>query len=220
MRLCLGDRVWPLDGHEAGTVEWVLVEPTTLRVNAIVVRQGLILRHSVVIPRTELELLDGHDSPRLAVRRTRAELAELPEFRRELYTGELLERLSGERASPFFIPGWIPPASLEEPPPPSAEVVELGEIVRTIDQANAVLHRGAAVVTAEGERVATLHALCADLPEGHLVEVRVRYGLPPHELVLPREVLSSADDGVLYLRWWRADFERAASGQAEKGNER
>ncbi|MCX7624557.1 MAG: hypothetical protein RMK01_12155 [Thermomicrobium sp.] len=210
MRVCLGETLRTSDGYEAGTVEWMLVDPATLRVNAVVVRRGLILRHELVVPCAELELRERNGAPELVIRRTREELETLPEFRRELFTGEFAWKLVGERVSPFYVPGWIPPASLEEPPPPSPEIVELGEIVRTIDQANAVLHRGAAVVTAEGERVARLHQLCAELPSGQLVEVRIRYGIPPRELVLPIEALSGADDGVLALRWWRSEFERVA----------
>lgn len=213
MRVCLGDLLRTIDGHDAGTVEWMLIDPSSLRVKSIVIRRGLILRHSLVVPLAELEVRQDGERTALVIRRTRAALDEFPEFQKELYTGELIRHLTGERASPFYIPQWIPPASLEEPPPPSPEVVELGEIVRTIDQANAVLHRGAAVVTAEGERVAHLHDLCAALPSGELVSVRVRYGLPPRELELPPEAVGSADDGVLSLRWWRADFERAIHGQ-------
>ncbi|MCX2728468.1 hypothetical protein OO015_13340 [Thermomicrobium sp. 4228-Ro] len=213
MRVCLGDVLRTIDGHDAGTIEWMLIDPSSLRVKSVVIRRGFILRHSLVVPLSELEVLEDGNTAGLVIRRTRAALDEFPEFQKELYTGELIQRLTGERTSPFYIPQWIPPASLEEPPPPSPEVVELGEIVRTIDQANAVLHRGAAVVTAEGERVAHLHDLCAALPSGELVSVHVRYGLPPHELEIPVEAVSSADDGVLYLRWWRTDFERGIHGQ-------
>jgi len=210
MRVCFGDRLWTRDGQEAGTVEWFLIDPQRLRVNALVIRRGLILRHSLVVP---LDAIAREETgTRLILRYTSRELDQLPEFHRELYTGQAAWQLTGERASPFFIPGWLPPASLYEPPPPSPEVIELGEIVRTIDQANAVLHRGATVITAEGERVAHLHDLCAEIPGGRLLHVRVRYGLPPHDLDIPVDVVSSADDGVLCLRWWRDEFERAAHG--------
>jgi hypothetical protein len=208
MRVCLGDTLPTADGHEAGTVEWMLVDPATLRLNAVVIRRGLILRHSLVVPVADLDVRERDGSAELIVRRTRAELETLPEFRRELFTGELLWRLTGERAGPFYLPGWLPPASLEGPPTPSPEVVELGEIVRTIDQANAVLHRGAVVVTAEGERVGHLHQLCAALPTGAIATVRIRHGLPPRDIDLPVSALASADDGLLALRWWRSEFDQ------------
>ncbi|MCS7051878.1 MAG: PRC-barrel domain-containing protein [Thermomicrobium sp.] len=209
MLVCLGDRLWTSDGHEAGTVEWMLLDPTAHRVNAVVVRRGLILRHALVVPIAELQVVEtGEWGRRLLVRRTRSDLDTLPEFHRELYTGELARQLTGERPTPFYLPGWIPPASLEQPAP-STEAIELGDLVRSIDEANAVLHRGAAVVTAEGERIGHLHELCADVTSGHIVRVTVRHGLPPHEIDIPVDALSGADDGRLSLRWWRQDFERA-----------
>lgn len=212
MRICLGDRLWTRDGREAGVIEWFLIDPQRLCLNAFVIRRGFVLRHSLVVPLSEVA--PEHTGTRVVLQRPSHELDQLPEFRRELYTGELAWQLTGERASAFFIPGWLPPASASEPPPPSPEVAELGELIRTIDQANAVIHRGAAVISAEGERVAHLSELCAELPSGQLTAVRVRTGLLPHEVEIPIEAISSADDGVLYLRWWREEFERVLHGRA------
>lgn len=209
MRVCLGDRLWTNDGHEAGTVEWMLLDPTAHRVNAVVIRRGWILRHSLVVPLVELQVVKtAEQEERLIVRRSRADLDTLPEFQRELFIGKLAWQLTGERATPFFIPGWLPPASRQESPP-STEVIELGELVRAIDQANAVLHRGAAIVTAEGERVGHLQELCASLPDGQVVHVTARHGLLAHVMEIPAETISGADDGMVFLRWWRQDFEQA-----------
>ncbi len=209
MQVCLGDQVWTNDAHKAGTVEWMLLDPTAQRVNAVVIRRGLILRHSLVVPLTELQVVEmDEQEERLVIRRSRAELDLLPEFRRELFTGALAWQLTGERATPFFLPGWLPPVTPQQPPP-STEVVELGELVRTIDQANAVLHRGAAIVAADGQRIGHLQQLCAELPGGQVIRVTARPGLSLQEIEIPVGALSGADDGLLFLRWWRQDFEQA-----------
>ncbi len=144
MKLRIGATVRTREGDEMGKVERVVLDPSTMEVETVVVHRGLILARDVAVP---ISLVQEADEAEVLLRIGRDQLDELPDFERrhremmppedvesyEVYApGSILFPL----VPPYGVPGEPGPYELPEPEieaaPVEWDIVE-GMPVRTLD---------------------------------------------------------------------------------------
>jgi len=204
MRLELGNRVQTSDGHDAGTIDRLILNPEGIAVRAVVLHQGILLGRAVEVP---LRVLEPGSESALRLTCTAEQAHELPAFSEGTYTtsppadygtpvGDAAERLS-----------WPLGPGVTGPPPAtsghtgdSAVRREIAESWRQQDAENAVLGAGSAVKSRDGEKVGAVHGLIVDSISGQVAHIIVRTGFLAHtDFELPAELIAGVDDDVVHL---------------------
>jgi uncharacterized protein YrrD len=77
-----GTHVYTSDNQDIGSVDRVVLDPSTNQVSGLVVRQGWLFTEDKVLP---ISLVDSADEDRVTLTRTEHNLQELPEFEERYY---------------------------------------------------------------------------------------------------------------------------------------
>lgn len=203
MRIELGAHVRTSDGQDVGTIDRLILDPTTAAIKAAVVHQGWLLSREVEVPLSRMAV-----APPGAVRLslTANQVDGLPAFCGANYT-----------ATPP--PGYVPLADyppsglcwplgygLEPARPVTSDVLdeatraEVNEAWRRQDIENAILAEGGVVRSRDGDKVGSIHHLTFDPDSGSLTSFVVRSGfIFPKETELPASLIAHLDDGVIHL---------------------
>jgi uncharacterized protein YrrD len=197
MEFHLGRPVMAQDGR-AGTLDRLIFDPATDEIRALVVVQGGLLPHDVVVPLDRVLSADEH---RVRVRGTVEEIASLESFSQAQFT-----------APPE---NWLPPADLQTdtaailfPASPYAigAFAPSSPVITPADEAEENKPAGSVDLSA------TTEVLCTDGPAGTVERVltagdsdRVthlivrRDALLPRDVAVPADLITSTDEQAVYL---------------------
>jgi uncharacterized protein YrrD len=222
MQVRLGDEVRTRDGKNVGKIDKLILDPRDHEIRAAVVRKGTFFTDDVEI---SLDLLETERDGVVRLTCTEEEYERLPKFNEANYTtspppdytapynyplGGFVWPGGGYGAYPIVgapMPGYAgPPEGLG---PGLGADREARQILLEQDLRNAVIDEGSDVRSIDGEKVGELHSLTFDPATGRLTSFVVRKGfLFTQDHQLPAEVISSVDDGVVYLTLDKAQVEQ------------
>ena len=220
MNVDLGANVITEDGKELGTIKRLVLDASGHEVKSVVAERGILLKDAFEVPASAFAQSDNGVA-RVALTAEQAE--SLPRFDESRYT-EAPDSVAG----PFGLPTggivWPVAAPVAAAPygqgiypvaPVAASIAEQDtalepderwETERRAEQANAVIQRGADVITRDGEKIGEVDSVSFDPQTGHPASFLVRRGfLFSEDVEIPAEAVSSVDDEVVYLK---ADRER------------
>jgi uncharacterized protein YrrD len=206
MRVELGAKVATADGKELGTIDKLILEPESGEVKAVVVQKGLLFTHDIEIP---LDGIVGQENGAVLLRYTADQVDDLPRFLAGSYTTPPPGRVTEyEAAYGFPSATYLWPAFGRGAPAPTAygdeAVGAVGDEVQALHRkqgfGNAVIEVGSEVRSRDGEKVGTVRRVVFDPSDGQPSSIVVREGfLFTEDVEFPAGLISSADDGVIYL---------------------
>ena len=218
MRIDLGHKVFTSDGHALGNVTRLILDPTGQHVKSAVVEHGLILKDAFEVPASAfVETEDG----KAHVDFTSEQARELPIYDDSRYTAAppALSAPFGFPAGGIIWPVATPPAAApygqgihpvtmtgiapetEESAEFSSVADEQWEELRQAEQANAVIERGADVLSSDGEKIGEVDSVSFDPQTGRPTGFLVRHGiLFSEDVEIPAGAVASVDDGVIQLK--------------------
>jgi len=215
MNIELGSKVTTADGKDVGTIDKLILDPEHADIHTFVVHKGLLFGKDVEIP---VDAIVGQREGVVQIRYTKDQLDELPGFFADSYTTPPPER-STEYVSGYGYPSgsllwpsrWSGPVAGE--PYGHEAVGEVGDEVaamhRAQDLSNAVIEEGSDVRSREGEKVGEVHQLVFDPASGQPTMLVIRKGfLFTEDIEVPSGLISSVDDGVVYLDARHDELER------------
>ncbi len=212
MKIELGAAVRTVDGKDVGTVDRLILDLRRGEVKSAVIRKGLLLPRDVEVPLTAMTV-DEQGYVRLTY--TADLLDDLPPFFEGDYTttppaGYPVPPLAYPPGSLYWPATYgygmgVPPATGLGPAIDAGADrgvrTEVNRALRRQDLDNALVGEGSAVKSSDGEHVGDVHRLVFDAETGEVTGLVVRQGvLFTEDVELPAALISSADDGVIYLR--------------------
>jgi uncharacterized protein YrrD len=205
MRVEVGARVWTTDGKDVGTIDRLIVDPSNNEIKAAVIRKGMILPRDVEVPLSTIE--PGPDGS-VQLTYTADQVDQLPEFSEGNYTAPPAGYVhsAGYPMGGIYWPlgyGYFgaPPLAVTEAAGGSAVSREVRQALRRQDLENAIIGEGSNVVDRVGEKVGEVARLVFDPDDNGLTSFVVRKGfIFTEEKELPASVITSVDNGVIYLR--------------------
>lgn len=185
-----GTHVFTSDGEDIGSIDRVVLDPRSNEVRGIVVRQGWLFTEDKVVP---IELVDTAVEDRVTLRRSEANLQDLPEFE-ETYYVPLNEEdfaspdgLTGtpvSYASPLYTyppvgtAWWGYGAYLGYPPVDAGLAPDYAERVKqNIPEGTVAVKEGARVLSRQGEHVGDVERIYADPDTNQVTHIVVSQGL-------------------------------------------
>jgi uncharacterized protein YrrD len=202
--ISLGMHVYTSDGHDAGTIDRLVLDPATNHVKSAVVHKGSLLTRDVQIPLDQLQVrTDGTVHIALSSR----QLHELPQFYDEKFMAPPSSYIppSPSAADELYITTGAPVPELEpiatSPTGPEDVTSEARAAFFKEDLANAVVGEDSAVVARDGASIGHVHSLIFHPHTGVLESIVVRHGFFfTHDTTLSAELIDSIDDGVITLK--------------------
>jgi uncharacterized protein YrrD len=160
MRIDLGARVKTKDGHDAGKVHRVIIDPATERITGFVVSTGGLLGRDVIVGEDAFEAADkGGEAVTLNL--TKEDLKTQPTFE------------EGDYVAPE--PGWSAPTGYEFPPNaylwPPIDTLPAAE-----ERHRPAIKKGDTVKDRDGDVVGAVEEIRFDEPTGELLGLTVRAG--------------------------------------------
>jgi uncharacterized protein YrrD len=186
------------DGTDLGKIDKVIFDPASGETKSIVVRKGLILGRDVAVSADHIRVAAPS---RVELDLSREEVDSLPDFFESDYTWPPQTWVapygwaSGGVLWPSTYPGDVPLAY----PPVTISPGE-DERLRQIDEENAVIGCGAAVLAKGGEKVGSVHNVLVDPKSHRPSSVVLRRGmLFTDDVELPGEWVDRVDDERVML---------------------
>jgi uncharacterized protein YrrD len=212
MWLKLGEPVRSLDGHDIGTIKYLILDPSGEEVKTLVVEKGWLLPQDIELPR---EALQAAEDGSIQAAYTAEQVKHLPHFHESQYTPAPPQYLSAftnypvggvlwpgaYTVSPFAAAGYALPVVVEGEERVPPQLPEVEDYLREQEQSNAVISAGADVFSQDGKKVGEVHSLTFDSVTGHPASIVIRRGwLFPEDTELPADAIASVDDGIVSLR--------------------
>jgi uncharacterized protein YrrD len=200
----MGVPVEATDGR-AGKVEQLVFDPAKKEVVGVVVTQGWLLPHDVVVPMDRVASADEHA---LRVRATVEEVSRMPAFSLSQYVTPPENWIPPAGiavapylfpASPYAVGAFIPPITQAGPPVEEVEnlpegTVDLGPNQEVLCDDDVVGHVDRVITEGDSDRVT------------HLV---VRHGtLFGHDVVVPADRITQTDGMGIHLSLTREEFDQ------------
>jgi sporulation protein YlmC with PRC-barrel domain len=204
----LGDQVRTVDGKDVGKIDKLILDPVTNAVKAAVVRKGFFLPDDIEIP---LGALEREADDRLLLKRTEAEVDDLPRFYEASYTPPpptYLVPFGYPSAAVLWPVGW--PGGYPVPGQIATDTLaaEAAEVQRRRDLDNAVLDEGSEVLASDGEKIGELQRVSFDTASRRPASFVVKRGLlNTEEIELPADSIASVDDRIIHLRLTKEEVE-------------
>lgn len=221
MRVEFGAHVISGDGHDIGTVERLIVDHATGRLNAVAVHVTLAPRRMVEVP---LDALKAGDDTALALDVPVDQIGAFETYDEERYTSaddELAEEL-GAPADFVMIPSQGGVMYLDTLAQTSVADIEasrqLALWAAQQEEQNAVVGERTPVRSSDGQRVGTLHGVdVTDDGQARRVTIHGEHGhLPGGALTLPITAVAGVDDDAVTLKVsaaWLAAWASLGPGQ-------
>jgi uncharacterized protein YrrD len=220
MRVELGDTVRTNDGQDVGTVRYLIVDPESRHVRAVVLEQGLLFKDDTEIP---LESLQEAPEGGLMLTYSADQLHDLPRFDINRYT-EPTERFIADTdlpqtgvlwpnttpfpntvTGPAVYPILSPPQGGAPNYPDEADVRDDPRLAR--HETDVVVSEGSDVVTMDGDKVGEVHHIAFDAVSGRPIQLIVKKGfLFTQDVEIPVEEVASVDRGIVMLKLSKEEF--------------
>ena len=173
-RITGGEDVLDNAGSKVGTVAYVVVKPPEMHLTDIVVSTGALLGRDIVVP---MEKVQGMADGKVHLSIDKKALEDLPDYVEIHYDTPPMDWAPAEG---FVYPAqsvlW--PAGTYYPQPTSTTV--------NAPPGTVGIREGMDVVSSDGHKVGTVHALDSDEATGNLTDVIVRHGvLSKHDARFP-----------------------------------
>jgi len=202
-----GTHVFSSDGEDIGTVDRLILDPSTNEVSGIIVRKGWLFTEDKVVP---IGLVDTATEERIRLRRSERALEELPEFEETYYVplseadfvNDSVTAPVGT-AAPLYIyppigtPWWGYGSSFGNSPfgymPDYAEQTQ-----QNIPQGSVAVKEGARVLSRTGEHVGDIAEVMIDSQTNQATHVVISAGLlfKHHKLIPTNWIKSASEDDV------------------------
>ena len=190
MRIELDAKVKTKDGHDAGRVRRVIIDPATERITGFVVGTGGLLGREVIVGEDEFEKADAS-----------GEVVTLSLTKEELKTQPTFEE--GDYVPPE--PGWAAPTGYEFPP--NAYLWPIDEPRSTEEPDRPVIKKGETVRDRDGDVVGVVEDIRFDEATGDVLGLTVKVGAALERLFsggklaeIPREDILRITEGEVRLR--------------------
>jgi sporulation protein YlmC with PRC-barrel domain len=209
MKIEIGSKVNSSDGQNIGSVDRLIVDPTTSEVRAAVIRKGVFLPRDIEVP---ISSLTGSPDGELAVDISADEVKNLPEFAEAMYilpppqyqlpdgftAGSLYWPAGTMLGSPQNIPATTMAAdrSMDSA---IQDAARAGESTQEFD--DAVIGKGSTVSGRDGETIGKVAELAFDPKTGALSGLVVRSGLLVHnDRHIASSLIDTVEEGLITLK--------------------
>jgi uncharacterized protein YrrD len=200
MAIQLGAHVRTSDDQDVGSIERLIVDPSSGEVKAAVIRKGFLLTEDIQLP---LSALQATPQGEVRLRCTADQVQELPRFHDAEYTAP-----PTGYASPLGYPSaallW--PVDYPLPVPtagtPRPSLAESDEVLRQrgVDLDNVVIARGSDVIDRDGDKVGEIQSVTVDATTGRPTTITIRKGiLFTEDVGLSADAIERVTDGRVYL---------------------
>jgi uncharacterized protein YrrD len=189
MRIDLGAKVKTKDGHDAGKVRRVIVDPATERITGFVVGTGGLLGREVIVGEDEFEKADASGET-VTLSLTKGELKTQPTFE------------EGDHVPPE--PGWAAPTGYEYPP--DAYLWPIDALPAAEEPNRPAIKKGDTVKDRDGDVVGTVEEIRFDEATGDVLGLTVKVGAALERLFsgvklaeIPRQDILRITEGEVRL---------------------
>ncbi len=212
-----GTHVYTSDGEDIGSIDRVILDPSTNNVSGLVVKQGWLFSEDKVV---SIDLVDSATEKRVTLTRTDHNLQDLPAFE-ETYYIPLEEEdypVTPETEAVAF-PNYAAPASYGYAPlgtawwgyggffgmPPADPVATSGygadyvqRTQRNIPEGAVAVKEGAKVLSMSGDHVGDVEEIFTDPQSSHVTHILISQGVlfKDHKLVPTNWIESTAENEV------------------------
>jgi len=226
MRVELGTEIVTRDEQNVGYVKHLIMDPLENKVKAVVIEQGFILTHDVVLPIEDLSI--SRDN-RIQMNRLASEVKDLPKFHPSDYRTP--DPPLNPETNPFLadgvlwpvvntFPGGVPGQGaygalpVFVPPGDEQERVPLASVDRGADDLEVGRHliaisKGDDVLTITGDKIGQVKDVVFDAMSGRPIDIVVSRGfLFKEDVTLSAEKIATAGDGAVNLTITEEEFEK------------
>ena len=182
MRIDLRARVRTKDGHDAGRVRRVIVDPATERITGFVVSTGGLLGREVIVGEDAFEAADAKGE-KVTLGLTKEELKTQPTFE------------EGDYVAPE--PGWTTPTGYEFPP--NAYLWPINEPSAMEERDRPAIQKGDTVKDRDGDVVGAVEEVRFDPATGTLLGFTVKAGASLERLFGGGKLAEISRDDILRI---------------------
>jgi uncharacterized protein YrrD len=197
----LGADIYSNDHHKLGSVDSLVVDPTSGKIQSIVLRKGLLFPADKILP---AEMIARIEPDRVTVNVTRDDVDQLAEYLDTNYVWP--------PAGYYGHVGYMWPAASVYTT--SATDLMVDEQIHERSPDAIILSEGTVVVDRDGEELGRITELASD-DRGRVIGFKVEQGIfRHHEHYIPAHVVEAADDDMVRLSVDHAALERITSQRA------
>jgi uncharacterized protein YrrD len=208
MQLKDGADIYTSDNEQIGKLDRVVVDPHSGTVTHLVVRKGFLSGKDKVLP---VDLVEKADEDQVRVRKSSAEIGELPDFEEVHYITPDRKELArtgyqDNYANPYY---WYPPYAYAQfgyrgyaarPYIPSASQQHYAKVERNIPDDAIPLQEGTQVFSADIEQVGSVERLFVDPDSGQVTHILISSGLlPKKQKLIPAMWISEVHEEKITL---------------------
>jgi uncharacterized protein YrrD len=208
MRVDLGTTVYARDGDKVGTIDRIVVDPTTKQIDKLIVGKGFLTHHDIIV---DLDMVTRQTDEGVYLDLTSDQVNELPEFVEDRYT---VVDDRDRMALPFMVPnaggagmylwgatdmgrGYDRSGSMFEPAPATPPEIQPRSNVPDED---IMISEGTDVVGSDGEKVGTVDQVVFDA-DGKINGFIVKAGLIfSRDVRVPIDWVDQTGDDHIRLR--------------------
>lgn len=211
MKLTKDAGVFSSAGEKIGTLDRVVLDPETMDVTHLVIKEGVLFTTDNLVP---IEYLDRQEGGRITLNKTADELGDLPPYDESAYVGydrrDYAEEADVEAADAVF---WYPPIHtawwsigggvLVSPKPRFVKKAD------TLPQDVVALEEGAEVIAGDGNEIGAVEQVIVEPEEHRATHIVVGRGLITKEYkALPTSWIRDVTEEKVYLTIHTDFFER------------
>lgn len=211
MKLTRDAEVFSSAGEKVGTLERVVLDPQTMEVTFLVIKEGVLFTVDKLVP---IQYLDRQEGRRITLSKTAEELGDLPPYDESAYVGydrrDYTEEADVESTDAVY---WYPPIRTdwwtiggEVLVSPKPRFVKKADI---LPQDVVALDEGARVIAGDGNEIGAVEQVIVEPEELRATHIVVGRGLIAKEYkLLPTSWIRDVTGGEVHLSIHTDFFER------------
>lgn len=211
MKLTRDAKVSSSVGENLGTLERIVLDPETMDVTFLVIKEGVLFTVDKLVP---IQYLERQEGRRITLNKTAEELGDLPPYDESAYVGydrrDYAEEADVESADAVY---WYPPIRTdwwtvggEVLVSPKPRFVKKAD---TLPKDVVALHEGARVIAGDGNEIGALEQVIVEPEELRATHIVVGRGLIAKEYkLLPTSWIKDVTEEKVYLSIHTDFFER------------
>lgn len=210
MDLKRNSNVVTCDGHKAGTLRRVVLDPATKKVSALVIERGLLFTEDRLVPMDQVERVEDDQ---VVLKSSREGLDQLKVFEVTRYI-PLNE--DGEQLNAYY---WNPPVQglTDSPYPLFPHPVYVESTRSNIPENSVALKEGAHIITGDGKHAGDLERVITDPATDQVTHLVVSGGfLSTARKLVPAYWIKDVMEDEIHLSVESGLFDRTVEFQPEK----